>query len=50
MTLMTQYDIDNLIQIEEDTSSKMVEYEHNESEVLKLMNKALTARQVARMV
>jgi len=49
ISLITQYDVDPVLAIEEDTKTKMKEFEHDENQVLLGLNKALTAKQVAIM-
>jgi len=47
ISLITQYDVESVLTIEENTKSKMTLLEHDEEEVLLLLNKAITAKQVA---
>jgi len=49
ISLVTQYDVDPVLAIEEDTKTKMTEFEHDENQVLLGLNKTLTAKQVAIM-
>lgn len=47
---LTRDDLQYLLLIEETINVKMTELEHKEEDVLLLLNKALTARQIASLV
>ena len=50
ISIVTQYDVQAILDIEEATKSKMVEFPTDHNDVMSYLNKTLAAKQVATLV
>lgn len=47
ISIITQYDVEHVLEVESATQTKMVEYPHDHDDVMAFLNKTLAAKQVA---